>query len=101
MIFVIFPSLSEVFSNEENKDLRRQINELILNRDKFAHGNIFIDAENDKVIIQYYSRGKRETEISPEVISEITKSADFIKDKLHVLNDYFRTNRLEIEKEEF
>jgi len=100
MIFEMFPSISEVLSDGESKELRRQINELILHRDMFAHGNICIDAEKDKVIIEYYRGGKKETEISPNVISEITKSSNSIKEKLHMLNEYFRENRLEINKEE-
>jgi len=98
MIFEMLPDISQILSPEEGKDLRRRLNDLILNRDMFAHGVIFIDAHPDNVIIEYYRGGKKEIKINSEIVSDIIKSADVIEEKLHTLNEYFRENWLEIEK---
>jgi hypothetical protein len=59
MIFEMFPSIPTVISVEEGKDLWRRINDLIITRDMFAHGIIFIDGKTDKVVLEYYSGGKK------------------------------------------
>jgi hypothetical protein len=100
MMFEVFPNISKALSADEGKDLRRRINDLILARDMFAHGDICIDAEGDKVIIEYYRAGKKEKEIDSDMVSEIIESSRVIGEKLTKLNEYFRENKFERPEDE-
>ena len=92
MIFDLFSDSLTCLSKEEAKQLRRDINNLILHRDMFAHGRIVIDGKTEKVFVEYYRDGPTETEVTEEFLEEFKKSATAIGEKLGVLNEFFREN---------
>ncbi len=92
MIFDLFSDSLTCLSKEEAKQLRRDINDLILHRDMFAHGCIIIDGKTEKVFVEYYRGGPTETEVTEEFLQKFKKSATAIQEKLRVLNEFFREN---------
>ena len=92
MIFDLFSDSLTCLSKEEAKQLRRDINNLILHRDMFAHGRIVIDGKTEKVFVEYYRGGPTETEVTEEFLQKFKKSATAIQEKLRVLNEFFREN---------
>ena len=92
MIFDLFSDSLTCLSKEEAKQLRRDINNLILHRDMFAHGRIIIDGKTEKVFVEYYRGGPTETEVTEEFLQKFKKSATAIQEKLRVLNEFFREN---------
>lgn len=91
-IFDLFSDSITCLNKKEAKQLRRDLNGLILNRDMFAHGRIIIDGPTEKVFIEYYRNGPTETEVTEEFIQQFKASAEVIEGKLRVLNEFFRDN---------
>lgn len=92
MIFDLFSDSITCLSKDGAKQLRRDINDLILHRDMFAHGHIIIDGPTEKVFVKYYRGGPTETEVTEEFLQKFKKSADAIREKLRVLNEFFVEN---------
>jgi hypothetical protein len=92
LIFDIFPNSLSCFTEEEGKQLRRNINDLILDRDMFAHGHIFIDAQTEDVVIRYYRGGRKERVIADNFLDGFKKMVRDIDEKLSLLNENFREN---------
>lgn len=92
MIFDLFSDSITCLSKDEAKQLRRDINDLILHRDMFAHGQIILDGPTEKVFVKYYRAGPTETEVTEEFLQKFKKSAEAIREKLRVLNEFFREN---------
>lgn len=89
-VFAIYPKIDECISKEEGKLLRKDLKEIISKRNMFAHGDIFIDAETENIIIEYYEDGRKELVISEDVVEEICNTCALVREKLFELNDYFR-----------
>ncbi|MGM0858716.1 MAG: hypothetical protein ACQEW0_16785 [Pseudomonadota bacterium] len=95
LIFELFHDKIDFLTNEEAKELRCHLSEIINFRNMFAHGQLLIDAPTSDVLIKHYHGGQKETVITDEKIQEFVgkcKSADEI---LRKLNEFFRENRLE------
>jgi len=69
---------------------------LVLERNIFAHGNIFIDTRDGSVLLEYYQGGIRKEKIDEERIQSILEKCKPIDRMLVELNDFLRNNRLEI-----
>ena len=95
VIFEMFPDSFDFLDKTESKKLRRKINDLILQRDMFAHGEISTDAENDDVLIEFYRNGKVQTKIDEQYTDDIFESCRWIQDQLYKLNEFLRENRME------
>jgi hypothetical protein len=92
LIFDLFPDSIPCLSEADAKELRRDLNQLILGRDMFAHGRIIIDGRTEKVFIKYYREKPTEREITEETLTEFKESVQKIDDKIQILNEYFRDN---------
>ena len=74
----------------EAKQLRRCINEIILVRNKYAHGEIVVDCTDYKPYIKYYSNGTQEELIDPEIVQEFEMKCLRIHEELSELFIFFK-----------
>lgn len=96
LIFEIFPKSFDFLTPDDSKKLRQDINELVLERNIFAHGNIFIDTRDGSVLMEYYQGGIRKEKIDEERIQSILEKCKSIDRLLVELNEFLRNNRLEL-----
>lgn len=78
------------FMNEDDfKDLRRIIHELIEIRDNFAHGTLCFDMETREPFLQYYRDGHKELNLTAEYFESIEKKINDALKGLIGLNKQF------------
>jgi hypothetical protein len=99
MIFEMFPDSFPFLPSKDAKRIRRELNHLILERDMFAHGNLFIDGRTERIFIKYYRGGPVQTELREETVNQMLKRCKYIEEKLYNLNEFLRENRLELPDE--
>ena len=78
-----FASLSDT----DGKELRRDLRKVISDRNKFAHGEMFVDANNLAVTVQYFEDGTKTKEVNESWVSEMLLRSHEVRDtlmKLHV-----------------
>lgn len=95
-IFNICGERIQCFTVEEGKQLRRNLNRLILERDKFAHGQILIDTFEYKPFIVYYRNGEQRDEIFDNLRDVFLKQCREVESSLAKLRDYFKANKIEL-----
>ncbi len=83
-----FPS----FNREESKELLHELNNIILDRNKFAHGRVFVNAGNNTIELHYYHGKQIEEEIKPDAIEEMKERVKKVDRLLGKLIDYTRDN---------
>jgi len=94
-IFDICGEKIQCFTAEEGKQIRRNLNKIILERDKFAHGQILIDTFEYKPFIVYYRNGEQRDEIIDNLQDVFLKQCREIELSLAKLRDYFKENKIE------
>jgi hypothetical protein len=95
-MFEMFPKSFDFFSPEESKKLRQHINNIVLERNIFAHGNMFIDARDGSITIEYYQGGAKREKIEEKRIRDTLKQCISSQKMLFKLNEFLRNNRLEL-----
>jgi hypothetical protein len=85
-ILKTFPDSFDFFKPEESKKLRRDINDLVKERNIFAHGNIFIDTRTGSAMIEYYQGGIQKEKIEENRMNAILEKCMSIERKLGKLN---------------
>lgn len=78
------------FSKIEAKTLRKNIDDIVTTRNKFAHGDIIISYADSSTLIKYYSGGTREEKIVPEDGDIFTKKCKMVADDLRKLIGYLK-----------
>lgn len=78
-------------SKEEAKYLRKEINNIILERDKFAHGIIIIDCKEYQAMIQYHRNGTQIDKIKSEHGDEIYEKCQKCIYILGKLTEFFKS----------
>lgn len=76
----------------EAKDLRKEINDIILERNKYAHGVIIIDCMSWEAQIKYFHGKERYDVITPEIGNHFFNRCQECVRQLDKLIDYFREN---------
>jgi hypothetical protein len=99
LIFEMYPKAFPFLSDAEAKRVRRELNDLILDRDMFAHGTIVIAGPEGKVIIEYYRGGKTETELNEETLPRILHRCEYLREQFKKINDFLRDNRVDVTDE--
>lgn len=82
------------FSPDEAKHLRREMNDIILERNKYAHGVIVIDCMNWKAQIKYFHGQERTEDITPETGNRFFDRCQDCVRLLDKLVDFFRENEI-------
>lgn len=95
LIFDLFQDQISILTKDESKKLRRQLNDIIIFRNMFAHGDICINAPTSEVLIQYFQGGQVETVISEGLINDFVEKCKEVDICLRKLNEYFRNSRIE------
>jgi len=78
----------------EAKALRREINDIILERNKYAHGVIIIDCMSWKAQIKYFHGRERTEDVTPEIGKQFFDRCQECVRLLDKLVDYFRENEI-------
>ena len=91
-IFEIEEKNITCLTREEAKNLRREINEIILERDKFTHGMIIIDCREYQAMIQYYRNGTQIDKIESESGDKFFEKCQKCIYSLSKLTDFFKSN---------
>jgi len=93
-IFRICGDEIQCLTKDEGKSLRRNLNEIILERDKFAHGQLLIDGFTYRPWIIYYRDGEQKHEVEEKIEEKFIKKCREIESQLSKLRDFFKTNQL-------
>ncbi len=81
-------------TRSESKSLRRNINRIISERDKFAHGFIVIHCRNYKAGIKYFSGGEKIDPIDHSYLDGFLDVYEECEKMLTKLNNFVRENNL-------
>ena len=93
-IFDICGDDIQCLTKDEAKFLRRNLNEIILERDKFAHGQLLIDGFTYKPWIIYYRDGENKDEIEEGIEEKFIDKCKQVEVKLDKLRDFFKRHNL-------
>ncbi len=99
LLYEMFPNSFDFFTQDESKKLRKYINDIITERNKYAHGNIFIDTRNGDAFIEYYQGRQKREEIDENKIHDIIKKCELIDNMLSELNEFLKKHKLELPEE--
>lgn len=99
-LFEMYPSERLGTTVTNAKILRQELNQLILDRDMFAHGTLFVDASNDKLFIRFSRNGEREIEVNNETVRKTLKRAEKVSKTLSHLNEYLANHDARRSKKE-
>lgn len=97
MVFTLFDDQITCLSKEDGKRLRSEINNIIKIRNMFAHGYSIIDATEGNYSIRYYDNGPVLKVISDNFVNSFLEKCKETRDKLRILNEFFRENGLTID----
>lgn len=76
------PEYFETLAEEERKRLRTQIKELNEHRNKFAHGDLFIDARDVSAMLRHYNNGTKFLTVTDAFISTVLADARWSRQTL-------------------
>jgi len=82
------------FTPDETKHLRREVNDIIIERNKYAHGVIVIDCMNWKTQIKYFHEKERFDYITLETGKRFFEKCQECVRQLDKLADFFRVNQI-------
>lgn len=82
------------FTTTESKSLRQDVNFIILERDKFAHGSIVIDCRDYRAAIKYFRGGAKLDFIDMSYLDNFLEVYERCENMLTRLNNFFRENKL-------
>ena len=87
------PSYFEKLSEEERKTLRKEIHELIKDRNRFVNGDLFVNvADNYAVDLRYYEGGTHYLRITDQILTESLARALRCREALWRLHSNFGTD---------
>jgi hypothetical protein len=96
LLFEQFSNQITVLNDAESKLLRREISSIIEMRNIFAHGHIYIDAQDFSVYIKHYQSGPKEVKITKATLDEYIKKCDTCHRIMSELNTFVRANQFEL-----
>ena len=82
------------FTLNEAKALRREINDIVLERNKYAHGVIIIDCMSWEAQIKYFHGKERTENVTPEIGNHFFDRCQECVRQLDKLVDFFRENEI-------
>jgi hypothetical protein len=74
------------------KKLREELHSLINDRNKFAHGDLFVDARDDSVLLRYYEAGTKYAKITEAFLNDLIGRAFRSRETLFKLHARFGTD---------
>lgn len=74
------------FGEKESKMLKKELHEVILIRNRFAHGIIFVDARDFSVGIEFMEGGQQIEKINEKELSKVTDMCDRIDKQLYKMH---------------
>ena len=77
------------------KELRRDINAIILIRDMMAHGVIYYDGASESFVIRYFRGKQTESPLADKLYDEFLVLCNRVDNRLTTLNQFFRENRVD------
>jgi hypothetical protein len=83
-----FASLDE----QSAKELRADIKDLNDDRNKFAHGDLFVDARNNSVVLRYYESGTKYLVVNSTSVGSLLTRAARARERLWALHSKFGTD---------
>jgi hypothetical protein len=92
-LMVSVPKYFETLSDNEGKTLRDEIKKLIEDRNKFAHGDLFVNVSEDYAVeLRYYEDGSHFLRITEQGIAESLARALRCRETLWKLHHNFGTD---------
>jgi hypothetical protein len=92
-IFKICGDEIHCLTQDEGKRLRRNLNAIIFERDKFAHGRLLIDGFTYKPWIIYYRDGEQREEIKEGIAEVFREKCRGVESQLSKLRYFFKKNQ--------
>ncbi len=86
------PNYFSQLSAEEAKKLREELHALLNDRNKFAHGDLMVDASDYSVAIRYYESGTKYMKVTNEFLNQLIGRALRSREVLFNLHQSFGTD---------
>ena len=87
------PSYFEQLLEDDKKTLRKEIHALIEDRNKFAHGDLFVNVPESYVVdLRYYEDGTKYLRITDHLLNELLARALRCRQTLWTLHSHFGTD---------
>ncbi len=77
-----------VLEPSEAKTLRRELHQLVSDRNKFAHGDLYARIDDGVVVLQYYEGGPKEVAVDEALTKDILSRAESVHEKLWRLHEH-------------
>ncbi len=73
-------------------ELRRDIKDLNDHRNRFAHGDLFVDARDNSVLLRYSEGGTKYMRVDEAMVASLLERAGKARERLWLLHDGFGTS---------
>lgn len=79
-------------SEGDAKKLREELHSLINDRNKFAHGDLFVDGRDRSVLLRYYEGGTKYMTVTEQFLNDLLERAFRTRETLFSLHSSFGTD---------
>jgi hypothetical protein len=87
-----FPEYFKILNNEQLTELKRDIKELMDDRNKFAHGDLFVDGQEFHVELRYYENGTKWLQVNHDYFNGLIEKAFRSSKSLQNLHKTFKSD---------